>query len=144
MKEKYLKPQTELNVFHLEDVITTSGGTGGDDGKRDPIDCRIFKDKTTAAFCKKKQTSVRMSVFCFFICSFIFAGSGMVVLLQATHNTLPARSKALHIGRRQPKALCACRFPPALRDQTRRWYRKRRSWTADAKCKWPFCFAQRN
>ena len=28
MKEKYLKPQTELNVFHLEDVITTSGGTG--------------------------------------------------------------------------------------------------------------------
>ena len=62
--------------------------------------CRIFKDKTAAAFCKKKQTSVRMSVFCFFICSFIFAGSGIVVLLQATHNTLPARSKALHIGRR--------------------------------------------
>ena len=38
MKEKCLKPQTELNVFHLEDVITTSGGTGGDDGKRDPIE----------------------------------------------------------------------------------------------------------
>ena len=38
MKEKYLKPQTELNVFHLKDVITTSGGTGGDDGKRDPIE----------------------------------------------------------------------------------------------------------
>ena len=45
------------------------------------------------------------------------------MLLQATHNTLPARSTALHIGRRQPKALYACRFPPALRDQTRRWYR---------------------
>ena len=59
------------------------------------------------------------------------------MLLQATHNILPARSTALHIGRRRPKALYACRFPPALRDQTRRWYRKRRSWTADAKCKWP-------
>ena len=78
-----------------------------------------------------------MSVFCFFLHFFVFAGSGIVVLLQATHNTLPARSTALHIGRRQPKALYACRFPPALRDQTRRWYRKRRSWTADAKCKWP-------
>lgn len=106
--------------------------------------CRIFKDKTAAAFCKKKQTSTRMSAFLLFPSFFVFAGSGIVVLLQATHNTLPARSKALHIGRRQPKALCACRFPPALRDQTRRWYRKRRSWTADAKCKWPFCFAQRN
>ena len=45
------------------------------------------------------------------------------MLLQATHNTLPVRSTALHIGRRQPKALYACRFQPALRDQTRRWYR---------------------
>lgn len=84
------------------------------------------------------------AAFCFFLHFFVFAGSGIVVLLQATHNTLPARSTALHIGRRQPKALYACRFPPALRDQTRRWYRKRRSWTADAKCKWLFCFAQRN
>ena len=80
-------------------------------------------NKTAATFCKKKQTSTRMSVFCFFLHFFVFAGSGIVVLLQATHNTLPARSTALHIGRRQPKALYACRFPPALRDQTRRWYR---------------------
>ena len=63
------------------------------------------------------------AAFCFFLHFFVFAGSGIVVLLQATHNTLPARSTALHIGRRQPKALYACRFPPALRDQTRRWYR---------------------
>ena len=75
---------------------------------------------------QKKQTSTRMSVFCFFLHFFVFAGSGIVVLLQATHNTLPARSTALHIDRRQPKALYACRFPPALRDQTRRWYRKSR------------------
>lgn len=63
------------------------------------------------------------ATFCFFLHFFVFAESGIVVLLQATHNTLPARSTALHIGRRQPKALYACRFPPALRDQTRRWYR---------------------
>jgi hypothetical protein len=95
-------------------------------------------------FARKNRHPCECLFFCFFLHFFVFAGSGIVVLLQATHNTLPARSKALHIGRRQPKALCAYRFPPALRDQTRRWYRKRRSWTADAKCKWPFCFAQRN
>ena len=72
MKEKYLKPQTELNVFHLEDVITTSGGTGGMTAKETRSNCRIFKDKTAAAFCKKKQTSTRMSVFLLFPSFFRF------------------------------------------------------------------------
>lgn len=45
-----------------------------------------------------------LPLFAFSFIFFVFAGSGIVVLLQATHNTLPARSTALHIGRRQPKA----------------------------------------
>lgn len=30
MKEKYLKPDAEINTFAVVDVITTSGSTGND------------------------------------------------------------------------------------------------------------------
>lgn len=30
MKEQYLKPDAEVNTFAIADVITTSGGNGGD------------------------------------------------------------------------------------------------------------------
>lgn len=36
MKEKYIKPQTDINTFHTVDVVTTS--SGGDDEKRKPIE----------------------------------------------------------------------------------------------------------
>lgn len=32
MKEKYIKPQTDIFFLHTVDVVTTS--SGGDDGKR--------------------------------------------------------------------------------------------------------------
>lgn len=35
IKEKYIKPQTDINTFHTVDVVTT---LSGDDGKRDPIE----------------------------------------------------------------------------------------------------------
>lgn len=35
VKEKYIKPQSNVEIFNSQDVITTSGY---DEGKRDPIE----------------------------------------------------------------------------------------------------------
>lgn len=40
MKEKYLKPDAEINTFSVADVITTSSGGNGGDG---PIELPDFE-----------------------------------------------------------------------------------------------------
>ena len=67
--------------------------------------------------------SIKSLLFLLFPSFFRFRRERHCCAAAGYNNTLPAHSTALYIGRRQPKALYACRFPPALRDQTRRWYR---------------------